>query len=93
MNIMQSRAVAWAALILMVTVIIISICTHVVASIWEYSALFLAFMAVFSHLAALLLYKMSAIASKKLDNIAVVFGLLALVAFVVIFILNWCEFY
>ena len=89
----KSTTLAWGAMLLMVAVIIIAICTRVVSSIWEYSMLFLAFMAVFCHLAALLLYKMSAAASKKLDVASMIFGFLAVVALIVVFILDWNAFY
>lgn len=86
-------ALAWGGMILMVFVIIIAVCTHVVSSLWEYSVLFLAFMAVFCHLAALMLAKMSRAAARKLDIAACVFGFLAIIALIVVFILNWCAFY
>lgn len=80
-------------MILMVVIIIVSVATHVVSTIWEYSVVFLAFMAVFCHLAALLLVKMSGNAAKKLDVAAFIFGVLAVIALIVVFILNWCAFY
>ena len=84
---------AWGAMLLIVFVIIIAVCTRVVSSIWEYTVLFLAFMTIFCHLASLLLIKTSKSASKKLDYIAGVLGCLAIVALIVVFILNWCDFY
>ena len=93
MNLRESKALAWGAMILMVFVIIIAMCMRVVSSIWEYSTLFLAFMAIFCHLAAVLIIRMSAAASRKLDVAAMVFGGLAVLALVVVFILDWCEFY
>ena len=89
----QSRILAWGAFVLMIAVIIIAMCTRVVTSAWEYSMLFLAFMAVFCHLASLLLMKMSASASRKLDIAAVIFGFLAVAALIVVFILDWNAFY
>lgn len=79
-------------MILMVVVIIVVICTRVVSSIWEYSALFCAFMAVFCHLMSFLLMKMSPKACKKLDTIAGIFGVLTVVAIIVIFILDFIGF-
>lgn len=84
---------AWGAMLLMFIVVIVAICTRVVSSIWEYSTLFLAFMAVFCHLAAVLLTKVSFAASKKLDMAAMIFGILAILALIVVFILNFCDFY
>lgn len=84
---------AWGAMLLMVVVIIVAVCTRVVSSVWEYSVLFLAFMAIFCHLAALMLVRMSAAAARKLDYAAFIFGLLAIIALIVVFILDFCSFY
>lgn len=93
MNLKQSIGLAWGAMLLMVVIIIVAVVTRVVSSIWEYSVIFLAFMGVFCHLASLMLAKMSGAAAKKLDLAAFIFGLLAIIALIVVFILNWCEFY
>lgn len=73
----------------MVVVIIVVICTHVVSSIWEYSVIFFAFMAVFCHLMSIMLVKMSPSACRKLDFIAGIFGILAVAALIVVFILDF----
>lgn len=93
MNWRASRGAAWGAMLLIVVVIIIAVCTRFVSSIWEYSALFLGFMAVFCHLAAVLLSGMSLSASRKLDNIALIFGVLTILDIVAIFIVDFCGFY
>ena len=93
MSLRKNTGLAWGAMILMVVVVIVAVATRVVSSIWEYSTIFLAFMAVFCHLMSLLLERMSASASRKLDNIALIIGILAVVALIVVFILNFCEFY
>lgn len=93
MSLRQSQAAAWGAMIIMMVVIIVAVCTRVVSTVWEYGTLFFAFMAVFCHLAAILLYRMSASASKKLDISALVFGILAVLALIAVFIINFCEFY
>lgn len=93
MNLRKSTLLAWSAMILMVVVIIVAVATRVVSSIWEYSTLFLAFMAVFCHLAALLLARMSGAAARKLDYAALIFGILAVIALIVVFILNFIVFY
>ena len=90
MNLRQSRATAWLSIGVMVLVIVIAIITRVVSSVWEYSVLFFAFMAIFCHLMSLLLVKMSAAASKKLDVAAMIFGFLAIIDLIVVFILDWC---
>ena len=89
MNVKQSKFLSWISMILMVIVIVVAICTHVVASIWDYSTIFLAFMCIFCHLMSLMLYKMSAAASKKLEILAGIFGILAIIDFIVVFILDW----
>lgn len=74
----------------MVAIIVAVICVRGgMLGIWEYVALFLAFMAVFCHLMSFLLMKMSPRACKKLDEFAGGFGILAVIAIVVIFILNF----
>lgn len=89
MGLKRSGALSWCAMFLMVIVIIIAVGTRVVSSIWEYSTLFLAFMAIFCHLMAVMLVKMSANAAKKLDVLAMIFGFLAVIALIVVFILDW----
>ena len=76
-------------MIRMVWVIVIVICTRVVSSIWEYSVIFFAFMAVFCHLMSFLLIKMSPKACKKLDSFAGFFAGLAVIALIVVFILDF----
>lgn len=93
MSLAKSKAMAWSAMLLVVVVVIVAIATRFATSIWEYGALFLIFMSVFCHLAALMLYRMSAVASKKLDMAALIFGILAILAFIAIFIVNFCAFY
>lgn len=92
MKIRESKALAVSAMVLIVIVIIVAICTHVVSSIWEYSVLFFAFMTIFCHLAALSLMKMSTAASKKLDNVSLILGILTVISLIVVFIINFCEF-
>ena len=93
MKLRESKVAAWGAMFIMVVCIIICVITRFVTSIWEYIPLFLAFMAVFCHLAALILYKISVSASVKLDKGALIFGILAIVSLIVVFILDWAAFY
>ena len=93
MSLRQSTALAWGSMVIIVIVIIIAVCTRIVSSIWEYSTLFLAFMAIFCHLMSLMLNKMSANAAKKLDYIALLFGVLAIIALIVVFILDFIVTY
>lgn len=93
MKLRESKGLAVCAMVLMVILIIVAVCTHVVSDIWEYSVLFLGFMTVFSHLMALSLVKMSKVAASKLDNVALVLAILTIIDLIVVFILNFCEFY
>lgn len=83
-----SKAVAWLAMLTVVAVFIVAVCLRVIVGIWDYSAIFCAFMAVFCHLMSINLAKMSASASRKLDIAAFIFLCLAVVAIIVIYILN-----
>ena len=87
MTILQSKGVAWASMLLIVAVVIFTICMRYVVSIWDYLSIFFAFMMVFCHLMALSLKKMSSNASRKLDYAALIFGILAVLAVILIFIL------
>lgn len=93
MSLRESKSLAWIAMLLMVIVVMMSIILGLTTAWWELGALFLAFMAVFCHLAAVLLVKMSKTASNKLDIGAVVFGILAVLAFIAIFVVNFVDFY
>lgn len=93
MNLRNSVAAALGAMILMLVVIIVAMCMRVVSGPWEYVVIFLGFMTVFCHLASVLLRRSSAAAARKLDFIALIFGVAAVVALIVVFIINWCDFY
>ena len=86
-NISQSKAVAWLAMLTVVAVFIVTVCLRVVSEVWDYAAIFCAFMTAFCHLMALNLSGMSREAGRKLDKAAMVFGFLTVVAIIVIFIL------
>lgn len=88
MNLKESKAVAWVAMLLVVAIVIVTICLGVINEIWEYSSIFCAFMMVFCHLMALNVRGMSAAASRKLDAASLIFGVLTVVAIIVIFILG-----
>lgn len=87
MNIVESKAVAWTAMLLIVVAVIITVSMKYVESIWDYLSIFCAFMMVFCHLMALNLKKMSLNASRKLDIAALIFGFLTILAIILIFIL------
>ncbi|MCH5214104.1 MAG: hypothetical protein J1E97_02830 [Muribaculaceae bacterium] len=87
---MKSKLLTTIALLLIVAVLIVAICTRTLTNLWEYSVIFCAFMSVFSHLMALMLVKMSGSAARKLDYAAMVFGVLAIILLIVVYILDWC---
>lgn len=76
----RSRLVAWAALAVVVTVICLTFSMR--GEWWCFIDIFFAFMMVFCHLLALYLGKMSPVACRKLDFLALVFGILTVLAIV-----------
>lgn len=87
MKLRESKTLAWGAMLLIVILVIFTICMRYVESIWDYLSIFFAFMMVFCHLMALSLRKMSLNASRKLDIAALIFGVLTILAIILIFIL------
>ena len=85
----ESKGVAWIGMLLCIVVLVLSIAIPgVKKDWWELIDIFFIFMMVFSHLAALYLGKMSAPAARMLDICAFVFGVIGVISFVVIFIVN-----
>lgn len=82
----SSKIMAWGSLVIIMAWMVVTV-THEVAW-WGYIDVFMGFMAVFSHLASIYLVKVSPMASKRLDTIAMVFIILALIAFIVEYILS-----
>lgn len=91
MNLRESKGIAWGAMILIIFLIIITVSLKIIDNLWDLSALFCAFMAIFCHLMALNLVKMSKSAAAKLDIAALIFGILTILAIILIFILYMCE--
>lgn len=87
----KSAVSAWGAMIIILIVIIICMSLHIIGDAWEYVVLFLVFMAGFCHLASTLLKKTSVSAAKKLDLIALIFGILGVIGLITVFILDWCS--
>lgn len=88
-QLIESKICAWGALLLCILVLILSMSLPGLKNEWwELTDVFFIFMMAFSHLAAVYLKKMSPAASRSLDRLAFVFAILALVAFIVIFILR-----
>ncbi|MDE5790796.1 MAG: hypothetical protein K2H96_06180 [Muribaculaceae bacterium] len=85
----ESKGVAWAGLVLCVAVLVLSmVIPGVKKEWWELIDIFFIFMMVFSHLAALYLGRMSPPAGKMLDRLAFIFGVVGVIAFIVVFIIN-----
>lgn len=82
---LTSKAACWGALILVIVCLIIQMKTPC-QPWWTYSGIFAAFMMIFSHMAALYLYRMSPLASKKLDYVALFFGILTIIAIIAIYV-------
>ncbi|HBY15938.1 MULTISPECIES: hypothetical protein [Bacteroidales] len=80
-SILKMKSVAWGALVLVVVWLGFIIGTP--APWWTYTSVFFVFMMVFCHLAALYIYKVSPRASRKLDVIAMIMGILFMVALIV----------
>ena len=86
---LYSKTVGWIALIIIFAAIVLSIIVPgVKKDWWEMTDIFFFFMMAFSHLAALYLNKISVQASKTLDKFSFIFGLLGVIALVVIYILT-----
>ncbi|MBD5356635.1 MAG: hypothetical protein HDR88_06485 [Bacteroides sp.] len=84
-NILESKLAAWVGL-LAILVITVAAFPLFRSYWWSFSVLFFAFMGVFSQLASLYIWKLSPIAGKKLRSCAFVMSILAIVAFVAVFI-------
>lgn len=85
---LKSKATAWVAMVLIIVLIVLSALLH--TPWWGYIAEFFAFLAVFSHIAALYLSKMSRAASSKLEFIAFILGILAVVGIIAEYIVSAC---
>ncbi len=82
----QSKIASWGAFLLIVMWVILAIFTD--EPWWGYISIFFAFMMTFCHLASLYLRKISIDAASKLDVISFVCGILMLVSFIIIYILE-----
>lgn len=80
-NLLKTKAAAWGELVLIVIWLVWMVSRHM--QWWYFISVFFAFMMAFCHLAALYLYKTSSSASKKLDLVALVMGVLFIVAIIV----------
>lgn len=76
----ESKLTAWIGLLLVVVLIVLSFLLH--TPWWGFIAIFFCFLGIFSHLAALYLKKMSAAASGKLETVALVCIIIAVIGFI-----------
>ena len=82
---LKSKTAAWIAMA--IVIVLIAITFKYRTEWWCFTDIFFAFMFVFCHLLALNIVKLSPIASRKLDMASLVFGILAVVSFIVEYIL------
>lgn len=88
-KLISSKWIAWLAFFIVVAVIVLCFFFPGFKQYWwQTFDLFFAFQMVFCHLASLYLARISPSASSKLDIIAFIFGILAIISFLVIFIIN-----
>lgn len=81
MKLIESKAVAWCAMVLVVAMVVLTMFLRV--PWYAMIAEFFCFLAVFSHLASLYLCRMSAAAAVKLEKSALVCIIIAVIAFIV----------
>jgi len=79
-KLVESKATAWFAMLLAVSLVVMSFLLR--TPWWGFIAVFFCFIAVFSHLAALYLRRMSQVAARKLETCALVCIILAVVGFI-----------
>ena len=85
MRLLQSKACALGALVLVVLLIIFTFSMRKFAW-WMFIDIFFFFMAAFNHLIALSIANLNQFASKKLDNLAMLMLILAVIAFIAEFV-------
>jgi len=85
-SILNMKSISWVALVLIVAWLVLQLNTP--EPWWSYIAIFLAFMTVFCHLSSLYIKKVSNAASRKLDFIALIVGVMFIVSAVVLLIVK-----
>lgn len=83
-NVLKMRVAAWGALVLIVMWLVFQLNTP--EPWWSYISIFFAFMMTFCHLAALYVWKISKAASRKLDVVALVMGVLFVISLITLWI-------
>ncbi|MDE7180053.1 MAG: hypothetical protein K2N88_02500 [Muribaculaceae bacterium] len=84
MKLIESKAVAWISMILVVALIVFSM--FLALPWWGFISEFFCFIGVFAHLASLYIRRMSPVAADKLDVCALVALILAVIGFIVEFV-------
>lgn len=77
--VLRSKTVAWCGFLLVVALLLLTYSMRPVW--WSYCDIFFLFMMAFSHAMAIMLCKVSEAAARKLDAVALVCGVLAIIAF------------
>ena len=85
MKLLESKLTAWVAMALVVAMVVLTFLLH--TPWYGFIAVFFCFVAVFAHLSALYLKKMSVTASRKLDVCALMCLLFAVAAFLAEYII------
>lgn len=86
MRLLESKILAWVALVLVIALVVMSMLLH--TPWWGFIAIFFAFLSIFAHLASLYLRKMSKAASNRLESIAIWLMILAVIGFVAVYIIS-----
>ena len=90
-NPLQSKLVAWFALAIVIIVIVTTFQFR--QAWWDFFDLFFAFMMVFCQLASLYIKRFNPFAAKKLQTIAFICLILAILAFIAEYIVYFVEYY
>jgi len=81
MKILNSKTAGWLAFLVVITVFVITFKIRTVW--WGFFDIFFAFMMVFCHVISLAISKYTPAASKKLEKIALIMGILTVIALAV----------
>lgn len=84
-KLIESKIIAWCAMILVVALIVFSFLLH--TPWWGFCAIFFLFLGVFSHMVSLYLSKINNLIGRKLETCAFVCLILAIIGFIVEYIL------
>lgn len=89
MKLLESKLLAYCSLLIVVTMIVVAMLLH--TPWWGFIAIFFLFLALFSHLAALYIKKISIYSSQLLDKIAFWLLILSVVGLVAVYIISNAE--